>query len=69
MKGRSQAVQLPEQFRFSVDEVYIRRDPGTGDVILSENLPNLVEIFETLDRAVFPDSFLSPLNRSKKADV
>lgn len=33
--GRSQAVRLPAEFRFDTDEVYIHRDPGTGDVILS----------------------------------
>ena len=35
MKGGSQAILLPEQFRFTDDEVYIRRDPSTGEVILS----------------------------------
>lgn len=33
--GRSQAVRLPVEFRFEGDEVLIRRDPETGDVILS----------------------------------
>lgn len=33
--GRSQAVRLPLEFRFDVAEVYIRRDPLTGDVVLS----------------------------------
>ncbi|MFA6015566.1 MAG: AbrB/MazE/SpoVT family DNA-binding domain-containing protein [Gallionellaceae bacterium] len=33
--GRSQAVRLPAEFRFEGDEVIIRRDPVTGDVILS----------------------------------
>jgi len=33
--GRSQAVRLPAEFRFEGDEVLIRRDPLTGDVILS----------------------------------
>jgi antitoxin VapB len=33
--GRSQAVRLPVKFRFEGTEVYIRRDPQTGDVILS----------------------------------
>jgi antitoxin VapB len=33
--GRSQAVRLPAEFRFDGDEVRIRRDPDTGDVILS----------------------------------
>lgn len=35
MNGRSQAVRLPAEFRFDGDEVHIRRDPLTGDVILS----------------------------------
>ena len=33
--GRSQAVHLPLEFRFDVAEVFIRRDPATGDVVLS----------------------------------
>lgn len=33
--GRSQAVRLPVEFRFEGDEVLIRRDPASGDVILS----------------------------------
>jgi antitoxin VapB len=35
MTGRSQAVRLPAQYRFDTSEVFIRRDPATGDVILS----------------------------------
>lgn len=35
LNGRSQAVRLPREFRFEADEVYIRRDEETGDVILS----------------------------------
>ena len=33
--GRSQSVRLPLEFRFDVAEVFIRRDPATGDVVLS----------------------------------
>jgi antitoxin VapB len=33
--GGSQAVRLPAEFRFEGDEVYIRRDPRNGNVILS----------------------------------
>jgi len=33
--GRSQAVRLPREFRFDVAEVFVRRDPLTGDVVLS----------------------------------
>jgi antitoxin VapB len=37
--GRSQAVRLPVPFRFEGEEVYIRKDPETGEVILSA-VPN-----------------------------
>jgi antitoxin VapB len=33
--GRSQAVRLPKEFRFEGDEVAIRRNPSTGEVVLS----------------------------------
>lgn len=33
--GRSQAVRLPAPFRFEGNEVYIRRDQETGEVVLS----------------------------------
>jgi antitoxin VapB len=33
--GRSQAVRLPKEFRFEGKEVAIRRDPSTGEVILT----------------------------------
>jgi antitoxin VapB len=33
--GRSQAVRIPAEFRFEGKEVFIRRDPKSGDVILS----------------------------------
>ena len=37
--GRSQAVRLPLEYRFSTAEVFIRRNLVSGDVILS-NKPN-----------------------------
>ena len=39
MIGRSQAVQLPSEFHFKGKQVYISRDPRTGNVILSANPP------------------------------
>lgn len=33
--GENQTVHLPLEFRFEVSEVFIRRDPLTGDVVLS----------------------------------
>ncbi len=35
VSGRSQAVRLPKEFRFAEAEVFVRRDPATGDVVLS----------------------------------
>jgi len=58
MTGRSQAVRIPLDFRFQTDEVYIRRDPQTGDVILSQSPRSWPEIFAALDEAGVPDDFL-----------
>lgn len=33
--GNSQAVRLPKQFRIAASEVFIRKDAGTGDIVLS----------------------------------
>jgi antitoxin VapB len=51
--GRSQAVRLPSEFRFEGDEVEIRRDTLTGNVILSKKKPartgSLARFFELRD--------------------
>jgi len=59
MTGRSQAVRIPAEFRFSTDEVYIRRDRQTGDLILSQAPGGWGEIFAALDEAGIPQDFLS----------
>ena len=48
--GRSQAVRLPKEFRFEVSEVFIRRDPRTGDVVLStcNTDPSWEEFFQAV---------------------
>jgi antitoxin VapB len=57
--GRSQAVRIPAQFRFKTNEVYVRRDPRSGDLILSESpAKTWKEVFAALDEAEFPDDFL-----------
>jgi antitoxin VapB len=43
--GKSQAVRLPVGFRFEGDEVFIRRDEQTGDVILSRKPQSLAQFF------------------------
>ena len=37
--GRSQAVRLPKEFRFEGTEVAIRKDPTTGEVVLTPAKP------------------------------
>ena len=65
MTGRSQAVRIPAEFRFTGKEVYIRRDPRNGDVILSQAPTNLADIFAALDQVGVPDDFLSPTERAQ----
>jgi antitoxin VapB len=48
--GRSQAVRLPVSCRFEGDEVYVRKDPETGEVILSA-VPNSWDGFFELREA------------------
>jgi antitoxin VapB len=64
--GRSQAVRLPAAYRFEGEEVYIRRDPATGDVILSTKPRSFDRFFAALARAEIPDDFLSPGERRQE---
>lgn len=58
MSGRSQAVRIPVEFRFNTDEVYVRRDPQSGDLILSESPLSWNDIFAAIDAANFPPEFM-----------
>ncbi len=57
--GRSQAVRLPSEFRFEGSEVFIRRDPKTGDVVLSARPESWESFFELIVRGDVPDDFLA----------
>ena len=57
--GRSQAVRLPADFRFPGSEVYVRRDPATGDVILSRRPDSWQDFFDLTATLDIPDDFLS----------
>src|SRR3974390_1249704 len=46
--GRSQAVRLPSDYRFEGSEVFVRRDPATGDVILSRRPESWEDFFELM---------------------
>lgn len=67
VNGGSQAVRLPAEFRFDgTDEVFIRRDAVSGDVILSATLRSKAwsDFFALRDQAEVPSDFMSdrPLN-------
>jgi antitoxin VapB len=65
MSGRSQAVRIPAQFRFSSCEVYIRRDSKNGDLILSQAPASLADIFAAFDEEGVPEDFLSTSDRAQ----
>jgi antitoxin VapB len=53
--GRSQAVRLPAEFRFEGEEVFIRKDEKTGDVILSRRPASWDEFFNLREEALKAD--------------
>ena len=57
--GRSQAVRLPSEYRFEGSEVYVRRDPESGDVILSRRPESWNDFFELMKTVDVPDDFLA----------
>lgn len=59
MSGRSQHVTIPAEYRFSADEVFVRRDPASGDLILSQSPGGWNEFFAALDADPFPEEFLA----------
>ena len=59
MNGRSQAVRLPAEFRFDETEVYIRRDPVSGDVVISRRPGGWDEFFELIKRLDVPQDFMT----------
>ncbi|ESQ87065.1 hypothetical protein ABAC460_21080 [Asticcacaulis sp. AC460] len=66
MTGRSQAVRLPKDYRFEGQEVFIRRDPKTGDVILSSKPSSWEPFFAALaqmEPGDVPDDFMADRNQ------
>ena len=57
--GRSQAVRLPSEYRFEGSEVYVRRDPDSGDVILSRRPESWRDFFQLVKTLDLPDDFLT----------
>jgi antitoxin VapB len=61
--GRSQAVRLPLEFRFDVAEVFIRRDPNTGDVVLSKKPSDWQGLLDTVALNTEDDLLTTPGSR------
>jgi antitoxin VapB len=61
--GGSQAVRLPAEFRFEGDEVDIRRDATTGDVVLSKLMASWEEYFDWVRTLDLPRDVLGERNQ------
>jgi antitoxin VapB len=59
MTGRSQAIRLPKEYRFKGSEVRIKRDPKTGDIILSEAGMTWEAVVSLIDAAKAPPEFMA----------
>jgi antitoxin VapB len=68
MSGRSQHVTIPAEFRFTSNEVYVRRDPRSGDLILSPAPKSWKDVFAALDAAGFPDDFMTEREQGTPED-
>lgn len=67
--GRSQAVRLPAAYRFEGTEVFIRKDPQTGDVILSRRPESWDGLLQAIKAGGVPDDFLAPDERPQGATL
>ena len=56
--GRSQAVRLPSEYRFEGSEVYVRRDPSTGDVIDVKTRKIVTELSDENGRPVHSEKMV-----------
>jgi antitoxin VapB len=63
--GGSQAVRLPAEFRFEGSEVDIRRDPVTGEVVLSKPTRSWDDYFDWARTLDLPDDFLEKRDQPK----
>ena len=59
MNGRSQVVRLPVDYRFDCDEVYIRKDSETGDVVISKKPGSWDDFFELTKNTKIPEDFMT----------
>lgn len=63
--GRSQAVRLPVAYRFDTEQVFLSKNPETGDVILSRKPMNWDFFLEKLKILSVNSDFLSQEERNQ----
>ena len=64
--GRSQAIRLPKEFRFNSTEVFLDKDPDTGNLIISAKPTDWSDFTAMLDTLKTPKDFLSKKERKQK---
>ncbi len=67
MNGGSQAIRLPAEFRFEGNEVDIRRDPVTGDVVISKPMQSWQEYFDWVHSLALPDDLMAGRDQPEDA--
>ncbi|MEA3231593.1 MAG: type II toxin-antitoxin system VapB family antitoxin [Thermodesulfobacteriota bacterium] len=68
MNGRSQAVRLPAVFRFECKEVFIRKEPDTGDIILSRKPGSWETFFKLIETIDVPEDFMTDRDNEIPSD-
>ncbi len=68
MNGRSQAVRLPAVFRFECKEVFIRKEPDTGDIILSRKPGSWETFFKLIETIDVPEDFMTDRDNETPSD-
>lgn len=63
--GRRQAVRLPRENGFEGKEVYVRRDPATGDVVLPPRPVSLDGFFALDATTEVPHDFMNETDRNQ----
>ncbi len=64
--GNSQIVILPAEYRFEGTEIFVRRDPKTGDVILSRKPHSWDGLLELHRSADVSDEFMGSTDRCER---
>ena len=64
MRGRRQHVTIPSEFHFRSNQVAVRRDPESGNLILSEVL-DIETVYAALDSAELPSDFMTDEDRDR----